>query len=240
MLAYVKSEMLKQKHSFNKVLLWFAPLLTTVLTFALMGASYLQDGAYNWWYTLILPGCFTLFSAFTITKELRKNRHGLLGIAIQKRKLWLAQILICTFFLFAACMFFFVFITIGGIVTLQKYTILESFIASILLFVTFAWQIPLWMFMTEKTGAFLTITFSLVCNFMIAVICATKYFWWIPFAIPARLMCVCIHVLPNGLTVETGNYLTDKSVLLPGIFITIFLYVLLTGLTSVWFEKREV
>lgn len=238
--GYFKAEMLKQKRSFNKVLLWLVPLLTILLALVLMGGNQLQDGAYNWWYVLLLPGCFTMFSAFTVTKERKKNRHGLLGIAVQKKKLWLTQILVCTFFLFVTCMFFFVFITIGGILFGNAVTILESFIASILLFITFAWQIPLWMFITEKTGSFITVLLSMFCNFAVAVICAVESYWWIPFAIPARLMCACIHVLPNGLQVEVGSELADKGVILPGIIITVVLFALQTMLTAVRFEKCEV
>lgn len=238
--GYFKAEILKQKRSFHKVLLWLAPLLTMLLALVLMGGHHLQDGAYNWWYMLLLPGCFTMITAFTVMKERKKNRHGLLGIAVQKKRLWLAQIFVCTFFLFATCMCFFLFITIGGILFGHTVTILESFFASILLFITFAWQLPLWMLLTEKTGAFITILLSLFCNFAVPVICAEESFWWIPFAIPARLMCACIHVLPNGLQVEIGSALADKGVILPGIVITLALFAFMTKITAAWFEKCEV
>lgn len=237
---YFKAELLKQKRSFNKILLWLAPLVTILLAGVLMGGSYLQDGAYNWWYMLLLPGCFTMITAFTMTKECKKNRHGLLGIAVQKKKLWLAQIIVCTAFLLVTCMFFFVFTTIGGILCGQLLTMSESFWASMTLFLTFAWQIPLWMFITEKTGAFVAILLSLFCNFAMPVICAVESYWWIPFAIPARLMCAIIHVLPNGLQVEMGSELADKGVILPGIMITLALFAFMTMLTAAWFEKCEV
>ncbi len=240
MSGYFKAELLKQKHSFNKGLLWLAPLVTILLALVLMGGTHLQDGAYNWWYILLLPGCFTMFSAFTVTNERKKNRHGLLGIAVQKKKLWLAQIKVCTVFLLVTCMFFFVFITIGGIICGQFLTMLESFWASTTLFLTFAWQIPLWMFITEKTGAFVAILLSLLCNFAVPVICTEESYWWIPFAIPARLMCAVIHVLPNGLQVEMGSELADKGVILPGIVITLALFAFMTLLTAAWFEKCEV
>lgn len=238
--GYFKAELLKQKHSFNKVLLWLAPLLTTLLALVLMGGNHLQDGAYNWWYILLLPGCFTMFSAFTVTKERKKNRHGLMGIVVQKQRLWLAQIIVCTAFLLATCMFFFVFITTGGIICGQFLTISESFWASMTLFLTFVWQIPLWMFIAEKTGAFITILLSLFCNFAVPVICAVESCWWIPFAIPARLMCAVIHVLPNGLPVEMGSALADKGVILPGTVITLALFAFMTMITAAWFEKCEV
>jgi len=240
MLNFVKSEWLKQKHSFNRVLLWLAPLLAILLAFVLMGGCYLQSGAYNWWYTMLLPGCFTMFTAFTVTREQKKNRHGLFGVAVQKNKLWNAQIILCTLYLFTTCMIFFIGVTVGGMMLEPIITVTSSFWASVLLFVTFAWQIPLWMFVAEKIGAFAAILLSLLCNFGIAVICAVKSFWWIPFSIPARLMCPTIGILPNGLHVEAGSEMTDAGVILPGVLITVVLYALLTLFTSLWFRKREV
>lgn len=240
MLNFLQSEWLKEKHSFNKVVLWLAPMLTVLLAFLLMGGEYLQAGAYNWWYTMLLPGCFTIFSAFTVAREQKKNRHGLLGVVVDKKKLWLAQILICTLFLLITCLVFFVGVTLGGLLFGQTIGVSASFFASALLFVTFAWQIPLWMFVTEKIGTFSTVLISLLCNFGVAVICAVESFWWIPFSIPARLMCPTIGVLPNGLRVEVGSSMEDPAVILPGVLIAIMLFILLTIATSCWFQKREV
>lgn len=240
MFNFLQSEWLKQKHSFNKVVLWLAPSLTILLAFLLMGGRYLQAGAYNWWYTMLLPGCFTMFSSFTVAREQKKNRHGLFGVAVDKKKLWLAQIILSTVFLLTTCLVFFVGITLGGLLFGQTISLAASLLASILLFVTFAWQIPLWMFITEKVGAFATVLISILCNFGVAVICAVESFWWIPFSIPARLMCPTIGVLPNGLRVEADSKMVDSSVILPGVLITSLLFILITLATSCWFQKREV
>lgn len=52
----VRAEHLKQKRSFQKILLWLVPTITLLLAFVLMGGKYIQYGRYNWWYILILPG----------------------------------------------------------------------------------------------------------------------------------------------------------------------------------------
>lgn len=189
---------------------------------------------------MLLPGCFTMFSSFTVSREQKKNRHGLLGVAVDKEKLWLAQIILCTLFLLTTCLVFFVGITLGGLLFGQTISLAASLLASILLFVTFAWQIPLWMFITEKVGSFVTVLISILCNFGVAVICAVESFWWIPFSIPARLMCPTIGVLPNGLRVEADSKMIDSSVILPGVLITSLLFILVTLATSCWFRKREV
>lgn len=240
MFNYIKSDWLKQKRKFNKKLIWIAPLLTILLALLMMGDNNLQNGAYNWWYIMILPACFTMFSSFTIINEKKKNRHGLLGVVIQKNKLWLSQIIVGTIFLFITCIIFFIGITIGGILFKQKIELIRSLFGSVVLFFSFAWQIPFWMFITEKLGGFISIFLSLICNFGVAIICAVESFWWIPFSIPSRLMCPIIGILPNGLWVETCSKMGNTNVIIQGLLITTLLYLLLTITTSLWFEKCEV
>lgn len=240
MRRYFWSELLKQKRSFNKILLWLAPLVTIVLALMLMRGSYLQIGAYNWWYMLILPGSFTMFSALTAVKERRKNRHGLFGVAVQKKKLWTAQVLVCTFYLLITCVLFFVFISIGGFWFGGNISLTQGLAASIILVVTYAWQIPLWMFLAEMTGVGFTVFVSLLCNNFAAVVLAVKSCWWIPFAVPARLMCVCVHILPNGLPIDAADPLSDKTVILPAVLLAAAWYAGITLATAFWFEKREV
>lgn len=240
MIAYIRAELLKQKRSFSVILLWMVPLATILIALVLMGGMYLQSGAYNWWYMLMLPSCFTMFSSFISTKERRKNRHGFFGIAIKKSRLWMAQVLVSTLFLLITCMFFFVFITIGGMFFGKTIPVFDSLLTSMVLFCTFSWQIPLWMWLAQRFGASLSLIISLGCNFIFPVTFSDGSFWWVPFAIPARLMCASIHVLPNGLQVEMGSMLEDKSVIWQGIVITVVLYIVITEITAYWFDKCEV
>ncbi|MEG1138457.1 MAG: lantibiotic immunity ABC transporter MutE/EpiE family permease subunit [Lachnospiraceae bacterium] len=240
MINFVKSELLKQRHSFNRMLLWLAPILTLLLALAMMGGSNLQNGAYNWWYTVLLPGSFTIFSAFTIARERKKNRHGLFGVVVQKSRLWLAQIIVGILFLLVSCIIFFVGGTFLGFLFGETINWMSCLTGSLLLVITFAWQIPLWMCVTELMGTVTTILLSMVCNSGIAVICAAESYWWIPFSIPARLMCPIIGVLPNGLWVEAGSPMEHSNVILPGIMITAALLMVFTIVTTLWFQKREV
>lgn len=240
MRRYVRSTFLKQRRTFNRILLWLAPLVTILLSLLLMRGRYLQAGAYNWWYMLILPGSFTMSAAMMAVRERRKNRHGLFGVAVQKAKLWNAQVLVGTFDLLVTCVLFFAFVTVGGFWFGESVLPARSLAASIVLFVTYAWQVPLWMFLAEKTGVVATVFASLVCNSLAAVAAAPESCWWIPFAIPARMMCVCIHVLPNGLPMESGNPLADGAVIVPAILLAISWYAGTVLATTFWFERREV
>lgn len=240
MFNLVKSECLKQKNTFQPNFIWLAPLLTLLMGVFLMGGADLQNGSYNWWYTILLPGSFTMFISFMTAREKGKNRHGLFGIVVQKSKLWQAQIMVGTLYLFASCMVFFGGAALGGFVFEETIPVAAGLAGSLVLFITFAWQTPLWMFVTEKLGAFAAVFISFVCNLGVGVFFATEPLWWIPFSIPARLMTPIIGVLPNGLWAKAGSELTNKGVIVPGLLISIALFMLLTVVTTRWFQTKEV
>lgn len=236
----IASEWLKQKRGFGAKLVWITPLFTLLLTLCLMGGHYFQQGAFNWWYLSLLPAEMALFSASMVTMDRKKNRHGLLSVFSQKKRLWYSKIALCLLFLFATCFLFFLGIMAGGFLLGGYLSFFQGLIASLLLFLTFAWQIPLWMFVGEKAGIFAAALLGLLCNSGFAAFCAPGNSWWIPFAIPARLMCSILGILPNGLNVTPGTIQADPSPILPGILIALSLFFFLSAATALWFERREV
>jgi ABC-2 type transport system permease protein len=80
----------------------------------------------------------------------------------------------------------------------------------------------------------------LVCNMGFGIFFAATKLWFVPFAIPARLMCPIIKVLPNGLPLPEGHHLSDNRVIFTGLVITIGLYFIFSLITTLWFNKREV
>lgn len=240
MVNYLKAEFLKQKHRFSLKLLWLSPLVAVALVIVLMGGRFFVEGAFNWWYTMILPGTLSMIIAFTISAEKKHNHHGLFSVSTNKKMLWISQLIMNTILLLSANLIFFMVLTIVGIAIGISMPVLNCFIASFVLFLTFAWQIPLFMFISEKIGSFFSIMLSLLCNMGFGIFFAPTRLWFVPFAIPGRLMCPIIKVLPNGLPLEAGNHLGDTSVILMGILITVALYLLFSVITTVWFQHREV
>ena len=227
MINMIKAEHLKQKHSFQKILIWLAPTITLLLAFVLMGGNYIQIGGYNWWYTLILPGSMALISALVINNDSSRKFHGLFGVVIDKDKIWYSKVILME-------------VTIMGYLFKFTISIKNSFLASIILFITYSWQIPLSMFLSMKFKTGVTVIISMLCNLGIGVICAVKSTWWIPFAIPSRLMCHVIGVLPNGLPVEKGTYMFNIKIILIGLIITVMLYMIIFYLSGKWFKGQEV
>ncbi|KAF5060389.1 hypothetical protein DSECCO2_326280 [anaerobic digester metagenome] len=240
MVNYLRSEILKQKHRFSLKLLWLSPLIAVALVIVLMGGRFFIEGAFNWWYTMILPGALSMIIAFTVSAEKKYNHHGLFAVSIDKKKLWISQLIMNTIFLLIANLIFLMILSIVGIAIGVSIPILNCFIASFVLFLTFAWQIPMFMFISENFGSFISIMLSLLCNMGFGIFFAASRLWYVPFAIPARLMCPIIKVQPNGLPLGAGNHLGDTSVIFMGIIITVVLYLLLSVVTTLWFQHREV
>ncbi len=240
MINYLKSEFLKQKHRFTLKLLWLSPLIAIALVLLLMGGRFFMEGAFNWWYTMILPGTLSMIVSFTVSSEKRHNHHGLFTVSIHKKKLWISQLLMNTTLLLITNLLFFIVLSTVGIVIGVPISFLNAFTASVVLFLTFAWQIPLFMFISEKIGSFFSILISLFFNMGFGIFFAATKLWYVPFAISARLMCPIIKVMPNGLPLEAGNHLGDTSVIFIGIIITVALYFIFSLITTLWFHHREV
>lgn len=240
MVNCLKSQLLKQKHRFTLKLLWLGPLMPLAIAIILMGGRYFFEASFNWWYTLLLPATLSMLVAFTVSAEKRHNRHGLFAVSINKKDLWLSQLFMLTLQLLLVNLVVWIDMTIIGLLLGLRVPIGQALIGSLVLFVTFAWQIPLFLFISEKTGAFFTIMLSLICNMGFGIFLAPTKLWMIPFAIPARLMCPIIKVLPNGLPLEAGNPLGDSQVVLTGFLITVSLYFIFSFFTTSWFNKEEV
>lgn len=240
MINNLKSEFLKHKHRFILKLLWLGPTITIILVLFLMSGTFFLEASFNWWYTMILPGTISIIVSFAISAEKKHNHHGLFSVYVNKKKLWVTQLTVNTFFLFATNIIFFIIVSTTGVVLNIEIPYASSFTATLILSVTFAWQIPLFMLISEQLGSFVAIIISLLCNMGFGIFFAATKLWYIPFSVPARLMCPVIKVLPNGLPVSPESSYSDPSVITSGLFITILLYCCLSILTAIWFDHREV
>ncbi|HBG0098485.1 TPA: lantibiotic immunity ABC transporter MutE/EpiE family permease subunit, partial [Clostridioides difficile] len=128
-----------------------------------------------------------------------------------------------------------------GIIYKETISIGQNIIASILIILLFMWQIPLCMFLASKFGMFVTVLTNMFFTIVgVAVFSTTEMWYMFPYSIPSRLMAVVLHILPNGLPVPEGSEFLNNAVILPGVLISIVLFVLFALATRVWFNNREV
>ncbi|MGS5020144.1 lantibiotic immunity ABC transporter MutE/EpiE family permease subunit [Paenibacillus sp. JJ1683] len=241
MQQYIAAEHLKLKRSFTKKLVWLAPIVTLLLYTGLMGGHMFQSASYNWWYIMLLPGALTLMCSGVIQKDGKKLKYrAILGMSVDLAQVWYGKIGVCVRLLMVSSIILFVGITLGRFVFSSSVTLAGSVAATLILFVTFLWQIPLCLFLTDRIGMFATLIINMLGNVACTILFATSSIWWaVPYAIPARLMCAVIQVLPNGLAVPSEDPLLDRGVIVPGLVITVGLFMILSVLTAMSFRKRE-
>ncbi|SEJ94239.1 lantibiotic immunity ABC transporter MutE/EpiE family permease subunit [Paenibacillus polymyxa] len=237
----IAAEHLKLKRTFTKKLVWLAPIVTLLLCTGLMGGHMFQSASYNWWYIMLLPGALTLMCSGVIQKDGKKLKYrAILGMSVDLAQVWYGKIGVCVRLLMVSSIILFVGITLGGFVFSSSVTLAGSVAATLILFVTFLWQIPLCLFLTDRIGMFATLIINMLGNVACTILFATSSIWWaVPYAIPARLMCAVIQVLPNGLAVLSEDPLLDRGVIVPGLVITVGLFMILSVLTAMSFRKRE-
>jgi ABC-2 type transport system permease protein len=112
---------------------------------------------------------------------------------------------------------------------------------SVILIVTVLWQIPLCLLLAKRFGMIAAVLFNAVGGIVFGVITATTRFWWLcPYSYSARLMIPILKILPNGLPAEEGNSLLSGNVILPGVVVSILLFIALSMMTANWFARQEV
>ncbi len=237
---YFVSEWLKHKKSFAVKLLVIMPLVTVLLAVLMMAGNYVQMLAYNWWYLLFLPFVVSYVSAYMISNDRKKNFHGLFGIAECKQNLVYGKVLAATLYLVITCAAFGIFVGGTGYVFGRQIGLMENLLAIIILIVTFTWQIPFSILIALKFNVVFAVLVNVVCNIVFACAYAEESLWWIPFAVPARMMCIVLGILPNGLLAEDAAAFGDWVTVAGGVGISVLLYGALTALCGKVFEKQEV
>ena len=121
---------------------------------------------------------------------------------------------------------------------------LQDLSASVILWVVFLWQVPLCLWLQEKFGFMAMLAVNLGLSFTAGIILSlTSCFWAVPYAIPARLMCSVMGILPNGLPARAGSMtfqpeLLSAKVVLPGILISIIWFAVFWFATRKWYERQ--
>ena len=96
------------------------------------------------------------------------------------------------------------------------------------------------MFLSARFGLLADVLCAMTLSGLGVAFLADQNLWWLcPSAIPARLMCPVMGLLPNGLPLPAGSALWDGGVLLPGLLLSLAWLAVLTLLVLRYFEQGE-
>jgi ABC-2 type transport system permease protein len=251
MINYIKAEQLKCKHTAITKLTWITPIVLMILAVLLTGNYFVVD-YFNWWYISIMPAILTLNCCMFHKLESKMKYRAILPLPLSRQKIWYAKVLIMTEKLVISCLVIFVTAAIGvhlidmiGISSKLHVSIVNMFLASLVICVAGSWQVPLCLFLANKIGIFPLLFLNVAFNFVCCVtVSLTKYWILVPYSYIARAMCPILRILPNGLVAEKGSMtfyegLLSWNVVIPGIFISLILFLVITYITGKWFCKRE-
>ena len=242
MLSIVRAEHLKTRKSMGRVLTWAFPMIVFALAFVLtlgMTNAY-AESVWNWWYTLLLPGMLAITCYLSIMREKKTRYYNIMTLSASKRKLMLGKIIYTGCVILVSNMIIFVGASFGGFLLTTCVPLGGAAIAILVLTISQLWEIPLLLFLSERFGMIVEL---LVCLFLTVggiIIVPTGKWYFFASAIPMRILCLLLHILPNGIRAEAGNPLLDMGVVFPGICLSIMWFILATFLFLKWFEKREV
>lgn len=239
----VKAEHMKLQHTFGKKLTVIAPaimfLLAMLLTTRVDMTWSFTVCVWNWWYTMLMPGAFTVFCYLVIKKDKKIKYYHTLSLPMPPKTSWLGKISYCSF----ALLFSNFLIFLGTMVVLAFFGIgippFNGFLGALTLSISSLWMIPLFLFLSARFGMFSCMSIG-VSSFLLgtAVFANTELWWVFPAAIPMRLMCPILGILPNGLLVPAGSELFNGNVILPGILISLMWFIVLTFFTAMWFQRK--
>lgn len=250
LMSYWKAEKLKNAHTVSAKLFWLIPLISITIASLLsaMDADYYQMNQYNWWYTLFLPMLIMLFAGFTQQREKKLKNRGVSSLPIDWKKIWVVKnlyiiraLVFSSFIIYAAQEIISRIFAAGEV---RVVTSASGLIAVLLCIILSLWQIPLWLFISEKLGFIPGLLLSLACNMVLGVVVAVEKWWiWVPFSYTGRIMCPVLKILPNGLPAvseSTTFYegLLNKSAIGEGVGVSLILFVFISLFTAKWYEKR--
>lgn len=241
MLNIVRAEHLKTRKSMGRALTWGFPMIVFVLAFVLtlgMTNAY-AESVWNWWYTLLLPGMLAITCYLSIMREKRTGYYHLMTLPTGKRRLMIGKILYMGCVALASNILIFAGASLGGFLLATCVPLRGAAIGVVALTVSQLWEIPLFLFLSERFGMIVEL---LVCLFLTVggtILASTGKWYFFASAIPMRILSPLLHILPNGLRAEEGSPLLDAGVVLPGICLSVIWFILAAILFLYWFDKRE-
>lgn len=240
MVDIIKAEFQKSKRTTTNKFIIIAPLLSILLSSSWGGG---QNGAYNWWYTLFLPGMLSMISAQVITREKNLSYKGVLLYPRDKGVIWVGKILYISILLIFTSLILMIGMEVVGLVYGTSIPLRANMLATLVLILTFLFSIPINMFLTVQFNMFVAVLFNLGMTIMGVISYNTKLgliFKKFPYGTPPSLMVPILHILPNGLSVTENSPLLNGDMILGDTVISITIFLILTALTTIWFRKKEV
>lgn len=171
---------------------------------------------------MILPLVASLWSADMIVREKKTGMQNIVCLPVRFDKIWFGKTAALVILFFAANLLLWIATTAVGFVTRVTISPLDGLIGCMLLFLTYLWQIPFSMLLVNFMGYIPTVLVSLAANMILSAVGAeTEWFLFVPYAIPARIVCPFFKMHANGIPLENGSPFLSGEYVFPALIISL-------------------
>ncbi len=230
MVKYIKSEILKQKNTFARKIVWIAPIITLLIS--ILSPLWYQINSYNWWYMIMYPGFLTLLCALIIQRDDGKLKYqAIYLLPVELNKIWYGKIAVCVYYSFISNVIFMIFNFLGGFIIYKIYqipmsiTVVQTMSATLFITLLSIWSIPICLFVSKKIGIFICVIINVGLNFTLSALISTEKYWILcPYSWVARFMVPVLKILPNGEPTTSSNLFISAPLKILVIIISITLF----------------
>lgn len=246
---YLAEEMKNRRTSAGRLVILMP--LTAVCLAAALGKDYFLINSYNWWYIILFPGMTAFICAAVGGRDQKMGNQAIWTLPADMGAVWDGKVIYGI-----RCMGIALLVLLGaaliignGIERIWHLTFRINLsaggqiLALLILFITSVWQVPFCLFLQQATGTFPMIIIHVGSYLLTGVTISLKPFFslW-PGGIPARMMCILMRILPNGLVAEPGSMtftpeLLEQRWLLMGIAAAVLWFLIFWTAGRRWFVK---
>lgn len=249
----LRSELLKYRRTFTKKLVILLPLFFVLQAMpgiwlmpkdVVRGWEHVYTMVFNIWTVVFLPLGIALF-AYLIDLQEKKagNYRSLRAHAYSPGRLWINKVTVMALFTFIATLILFAATICSGLITITdgKWEIPWRMIlsADFLAWLSCLTLIPIQLWAATRRGMFASMGVGFV-GLTAGMFVVKKSCWFlVPWSWGTRMMCPVLQLGPNGVMLDAGDPLLDPSVLPVGITLSLVGFFVVTGVTALWFQRRE-
>ena len=187
----------------SKIILAF-PIIALVMAFVLtlgMTNAY-AESAWSWWYTLLLPGMIAIVSYLSVMREKKNGYYNIKTLPMEKRNLMFGKIIYLGILILVSNAVLFAGASLGGTFLTTSVPVVGAAITVIVLTIVQLWQIPLFLFLSEKFGMVVELIACLFINVLGIIVAPSEKWFLLVSAIPTRVVTPLLHILPNGMRAQ--------------------------------------
>ena len=256
MMGGMQSELLKYRRTFMGKLIGFIPIFFAV--FALVVQATMMNNplsetsawawesllalVFNWWSFLFLPLGYALFAALVAAQEKKSgNYRALCSHHIPFGTIWFYKVMVMAIYSLLSTVVLIVAVAITGSFSGAGAIPFRQIVtAALVCWLVSLALVPIQLCVATWKGMPLSMGIGFL-GMIVGIFAAPEVIWVaVPWSWATRLMCPLIGVHPNGTILETGDPLLDTSVILIGIVVSVVSFLVLTGITAIWFGRREI